>query len=158
MLSITLRCFVSHDREFLNKPMVCQTYGLQLGGLHENDGNHDNDENDKDTSENHKQEGCVPDQPNHGNDENHGNVRGRKMNTNFFRTNFLNTPKGSGTKFPGHPRFLTSKPKEDKLSREGTNFSITWKTSTPPGGLWTQKVNLCALFSCLKYPVFFLRN
>ena len=28
-------------------------------------------------------------------------------------------------KFLGHPRFLSSKPKEDKLSREGTNFSAT---------------------------------
>ena len=24
-----------------------------------------------------------------------------------------------------------------------------WKTSTPPGGLRTQKVNICAHFSCL---------
>ena len=28
-------------------------------------------------------------------------------------------------KFLGHPRFLSSKPKENKLSREGTNFSAT---------------------------------
>ena len=33
-------------------------------------------------------------------------------------------------KFPGYPRFLSSKPKEDKLSREGTKFS----TPTPSRG------------------------
>ena len=27
---------------------------------------------------------------------------------------------------------------------------FAWKTPTPPCGLWTKEVNLCALFSCLK--------
>ena len=67
------------------------------------------------------------------------------MRTNFFCTSFLNTPSGLGhpAKFQGHPRFLPSKPKEDKLLREGTNFLTTkpfaWKTPTPPSGLRTQK-------------------
>ena len=49
------------------------------------------------------------------------------MRTNFSWTNFLNTPKGRDVpaKFPGLPRFFSSKPKETKLSREGTNFSAT---------------------------------
>ena len=33
--------------------MVCQTYCLQLGGLHDNDGNHENDENNEDNSDSH---------------------------------------------------------------------------------------------------------
>ena len=47
------------------------------------------------------------------------------MSTNFFCTDFLNTPKAPGDpcKIPGHPRFLPSKPNEHKPSREGTNFS-----------------------------------
>ena len=75
------------------------------------------------------------------------------MNTLFFLTNFLNTFRGPGhpDKIPGHPKFLPLKPKEDKLSRDGMNFSTpTWKTPTPPGGLRTQEVNLCALFSLPK--------
>ena len=49
---------------------------------------------------------------------------------------------------PPNPRYLSSKPKEDKLSRESTNFS---RGRPPPhrAGVRTQKVNLCALFSCL---------
>ena len=45
----------------------------------------------------------------------------------FFAQTFWTPPKVRDipTKFPGHPRFLYSKPKEDKLSREGTNFSAT---------------------------------
>ena len=75
------------------------------------------------------------------------------MRTNSFWAQTFWTPPGVRdipAKFPGHPRFLSSKPKEDKLSREGTNFPFAWKTPTPPGSLWTQKVNLCALFSCPK--------
>ena len=34
-----------------SKPMVYQTYGFQPGGLHENDGNHENERNDADNSE-----------------------------------------------------------------------------------------------------------
>ena len=36
------------------------------------------------------------------------------------------------SKFPGHPRFLSSKPKEDKLSRAGTKFSATTPSSGRP--------------------------
>ena len=45
-----------------------------------------------------------------------------------FFTQTFSTPPGVRdipAKFPGYPRFLSSKPKEDKLSREGTNFSAT---------------------------------
>ena len=83
------------------------------------------------------------------------NNRERKMRTKFFCTNFLNTARG-----PGHPgknsrtsRILSSKPKEDKVSRGHEVFGhhpFAWKTPTPPGGLRTQKLNLCALFSCLQ--------
>ena len=40
---------------------------------------------------------------------------------------FLHTPgvRDIPAKSPGHPRSLSSKPKEDKLSRESTNFSAT---------------------------------
>ena len=76
------------------------------------------------------------------------------MRTNFFCTNFLNAPKGLGhpSEIPGTSQILSSKPKEDKLSREGTNFSATTPSRgrPPPGGLRTQKVNLCALLSFLK--------
>ena len=53
--------------------------------------------------------------------------RERKMRTNFFCTNFLNAPTGPGHpgKIPGTSQILSSKPKEDKLSRESTNFSAT---------------------------------
>ena len=46
---------------------------------------------------------------------------------NFFCTNFLNT-----SKFSGQPKFLSSKPKEDKLSRESTNFSATTPSREVP--------------------------
>ena len=35
----------------ISKRMVFQTYGLQLGGLHEDDGNHKNDEKTKKTTQ-----------------------------------------------------------------------------------------------------------
>ena len=46
----------------------------------------------------------------------------------FFLHKLFEHPQGSGTsrqKFPGHPRFLSSKSREGKFSREGTNFSAT---------------------------------
>ena len=49
MRVMILKRMVLQDRVFA-KPMVCQTYG----GLHENDGNH---EDDKDNTDSHKQEG-----------------------------------------------------------------------------------------------------
>ena len=82
-------------------------------------------------------------------------VRERKMRTNFFCTNFLNTPRGPGhpAKIPGTsqvPLFET----QGRQSFEGEHevfdhHPFPWKTPTPPGGLRTQKVNLCVLFSCL---------
>ena len=69
----------------------------------------------------------------------------------LFYTNFLNTPRG-----PGHPRkntrtrFLPSKPKEDKLSRENTTFRPlslrvedphpTWRSPDP------KSESLCSFF------------
>ena len=69
----------------------------------------------------------------------------------FFLHKLFEHPQGSGTSrqisrdipanFPGHPRFLSSKPKEDKLSRESTNFLATTpscgRPPPPPGGLRT---------------------
>ena len=79
----------------------------------------------------------------------------RKMRTNFLSTNFLST-----TRSPGHPGKIpgTSQiPLSETQGRqtfEGEHevfghHPFAWKTQTPPGGLRTQKVNLCALFSCL---------
>ena len=42
----------------ISKPRFCQTYGLQFGAFHENDGNHENDE---DNSDSHKQGGWLLD-------------------------------------------------------------------------------------------------
>ena len=79
------------------------------------------------------------------------------MSTNFLAQTFWTHPgvRDIPTKLPGYPRLPPSKPKENKLSREGARTfrppPLRVKTSTPPGGLRTQKVNLCALFSCLTY-------
>ena len=77
------------------------------------------------------------------------------MRTNFSCTNFLNTPRGPGHpgKIPGTsqiPLFET----QGRQTFEGEHelfghHPFAWKTPTPPGGLRTQKVNLCALFSGL---------
>ena len=81
--------------------------------------------------------------------------RERKMRTNFFCTNFLNTPRGQGHpgKIPGTsqiPLFET----QGRQTFEGGHevfghHPFVWKTPTPPSGLRTQKVYLCAPFSCL---------
>ena len=49
----------------------------------------------------------------------------RKTSANFLCTNFLNTTRGPDipAKFSRHPKFNPSKPRENELSREGTNFS-----------------------------------
>ena len=75
------------------------------------------------------------------------------MRTKIFCTNFLNTPRGPGHpgKIPGTsqiPLFET----QGRQSFEGEHevfdhHPFPWKTPTPPGGLRTQKVNLCALFT-----------
>ena len=57
------------------------------------------------------------------------------MRTNFFAQTFSIPPgvRDIPAKIPGHPRFLPSKPKEDKLSREGTSFSApTSSRGRPP--------------------------
>ena len=81
--------------------------------------------------------------------------RERKMHTKFFCTNFLNTARGPGHpgKIPGTSRIPLFET-QGKQSFEGGHevfghHPFAWKTPTPPGGLRTQKLNLCALFSCL---------
>ena len=77
------------------------------------------------------------------------------MRTNFFCTNFLNTRRG-----PGHPGKIPGTSQIPLLETQGRqtfegehelfgHHPFAWKNPTPPGGLRTQKVNLCALFSCL---------
>ena len=81
--------------------------------------------------------------------------RERKMRTNFFCTNFLNTPRGPGhpCKSPGTSQIPLFEA-QGRQTFEGEqqvfgHHPFAWKTPTPLGGLRTQKVNLCALFSCL---------
>ena len=92
--------------------------------------------------------------------------RERKMRTKFFCTNFLNTTRGPGHpgKIPGTSRIPLFET-QGRQSFEGGHevfghHPFAWKTPTPPGGLRTQKLNLCALFSCLNprgiYPNKFL--
>ena len=85
------------------------------------------------------------------------NFRERKMRTKFFCTNFLNTARGPGHpgKIPGTSRIPLFET-QGRQSFEGGHevfghHPFAWKTPTPPGGLRTQKLNLCALFSCLKF-------
>ena len=79
--------------------------------------------------------------------------RERKMRTKFFCTNFLNTARGPGHpgKIPGTSRIPLFET-QGRQSFEGGHevfghHPFAWKTPTPPGGLRTQKLNLCALFS-----------
>ena len=81
--------------------------------------------------------------------------RGRNMNTNSFCTNFLNTPTVPG--YPGKmsgtsqvPSFETQGKQTFEGGRELFDHPLlrVEKIPTPPGSLRTQKVNLCALFSC----------
>ena len=53
--------------------------------------------------------------------------REQKMRTNFFGTNFWDTPRGPGHpgKIPGTSQIPPFETQEDKLSREGTNISAT---------------------------------
>ena len=78
------------------------------------------------------------------------------MRTKFFCTSFLNTARGPGHpgKIPGTSRIPLFET-QGRQSFEGGHevfghHPFAWKTPTPPGGLRTQKLNLCALFSCLK--------
>ena len=79
--------------------------------------------------------------------------RERKMRTKFFCTNFLNTARGPGHpgKIPGTSRIPLFET-QGRQSFEGGHevfghHPFAWKTPIPPGGLRTQKLNLCALFS-----------
>ena len=83
--------------------------------------------------------------------------RERKMRTKFFCTNFLNTARGPGHpgKIPGTSRIPLFET-QGRQSFEGGHevfghHPFAWKTPTPPSGLRTQKLNLCALFSCLSF-------
>ena len=80
------------------------------------------------------------------------------MRTNFFCTNFLKHPQGSGTsrqkkKSRDIPDSSLRNPRKTNFRGRAWSFSATtpsqWKTPTPPGGLRTQKVYLCALFLSL---------
>ena len=77
------------------------------------------------------------------------------MRTNFFCTSFLNTFRG-----PGHPGKIPRTSQIPPFETQGRqtfegghelfgHHPFARKTPTPPGGLRTQKVNLCDLFSCL---------
>ena len=90
-------------------------------------------------------------------------IRERKMRTKFFCTSFLNTPRG-----PGHPGKIPGTSQIPLFETQGRqtfegghevfgHHSFEWKNPTPPGGLRTQKVNLCALFSGLIYVIFLYR-
>ena len=83
------------------------------------------------------------------------------MRTKFFCTNFLNTARG-----PGHPGKIPRTSRiplfetQGRQSFEGGHevfghHPFAWKTPTPPGGLRTQKLNLCALFSWPEFWLFF---
>ena len=74
------------------------------------------------------------------------------MRANLFCTNFLNTPRG-----PGHPGKIPGTSQIPLLETQGRqtfegghelfgHHPFTWKTTTLPGGLRTEKVHLCALF------------
>ena len=78
--------------------------------------------------------------------------RERKVHTNFLSTNFLKTPRG-----PGHPDKIPGTSQIPLFETQGRqafqgehevfgHHPFARKTPTPPGGLRTQKVNLCALF------------
>ena len=74
------------------------------------------------------------------------------MRTKFFCTNFLNTARG-----PGHPGKILGTSRIPLFETQGRqsfeaghevfgHHPFGWKTPTPPGGLRTQKLNLCAFF------------
>ena len=85
----------------------------------------------------------------------HSSDRERKMRTKFFCTNFLNIARGAGHpgKIPGTSRIPLFETQGRQSFQGGHevfgHHPFAWKTPTPPGGLRTQKLNLCALFSCL---------
>ena len=73
--------------------------------------------------------------------------RERKMRTNFFGANFLNTRRGPGHagKIPGTsqiPLLETQRRQTFGGGHELFGHPFAWKTPTPPGGLRTPKFNL----------------
>ena len=78
------------------------------------------------------------------------------MHTNFFCTNFLNTPRGLGhpSKIPGTSQIPLFETQGRQTFERGHELfdphHFGWKTPSPPGGLRTKKVNLYALYSCPK--------
>ena len=87
---------------------------------------------------------------------------GTKNEHELFLHKLLNTPKGLG--HPGKTPGTSQIPLLETQGRqtfEGEHelfghHSFAWKTHTPPDGLRTQKVNLCALFACLTQAVSFM--
>ena len=84
--------------------------------------------------------------------------RERKMSTNFFLHKLSEHPQGSGTSRQNSRDILDSSLRNPRKTQtfEGGHevfdpHPFARKTPTPPGGLRTQKVNLCALFSCLNF-------
>ena len=84
-------------------------------------------------------------------------IRNEKCARTFFGTNLLKTPRG-----PGHPGKIRGTSEISLFETQGRQTfeggrelfghrPSAWKTTTPPGGLRTPKVNLCgALFSGLR--------
>ena len=77
------------------------------------------------------------------------------MRTNIFCANFLNTPRGPGNpskKIQDIPDSSLSNPRKTNFRGRARTFRpppLRVEDPTPPGGHQTQKVNLCAPFSCL---------
>ena len=84
--------------------------------------------------------------------------RKRKMRTKFFLHKLFEHRQGSGTSRQNSRDIPDSSLQtQGRQSFEGghevfNHHPFAWKTPTPPGGLRTQKLNLCALFSCLNLP------
>ena len=81
---------------------------------------------------------------------------GNEKCARIFCTNFLNTARGPGHpgKIPGTSRIPLFET-QGRQSFEGGHevfghHPFECKTPTPPGGLRSPKLNLCALFSCLR--------
>ena len=73
------------------------------------------------------------------------------MRTNFFCTNFLNTPRGTGHpgKFPGTSQIPLRT--QERQAFEGGHelfghHPFAWKTRTPPGGLQTKNLIFVLFF------------
>ena len=82
-------------------------------------------------------------------------IRERKMRTKFFLHKLFEHRQGSGISRQNSrdiPDSSLRNPRKTKFRGRARSFGhhpFEWKTPTPPGGLRTQKLNLCALFSCL---------